>query len=82
MMNNTLGDKPTEGIKMDKYEQEIFMFCGELLTKMLHKYRQGKKEHEGQDPTGLDIPFEISQEIMDIIIYHQMFKVNKRVEDE
>jgi hypothetical protein len=60
---------------MDKYEKEIIRFTKELRIKMLEKYRKGKIEHGGE-PSAIDPQKEIHAEVLDILNYHLIARVN------
>ncbi len=66
---------------MDKYEREIVKFTESLKEKMLCKYRQGKIEHGGE-PTQIDPQKEIHAEVLDILNYHLISKVNDERESK
>lgn len=61
----------------DEYEIEIMNFCENLQFKMLEKYRKGRKEHRGK-PTAINVQREINLEVLDILNYHLIEKVNEK----
>lgn len=63
---------------LDAYEQEIVVFGTKLISDLLDKYRKGKAEHGGL-PSKLNCRREIAMEVFDILIYHQISKVNERL---
>ena len=69
---------PQCGSELDPYEQEIVVFGTQLISNLLDKYRKGKIEHGGL-PAKLNCRKEIAMEVFDILIYHQISKVNERL---
>lgn len=65
---------------VDDYEKEIVIFGKKLVVSMLEKYRKGKAEHGGE-PRRLDCQNEINEEVLDILNYHLISKVNDRVKN-
>lgn len=61
----------------DEYEIEIMTFCENLQFKMLEKYRKGRKEHGGK-PRSINVQKEINLEVLDILNYHLIEKVNEK----
>lgn len=59
----------------DEYEESIIFFGLNLILKMLSKYKHGKIEHGGK-PKKLNCSEEINQEVLDILNYHNIYKVN------
>ncbi len=59
----------------DLYEQRIVDFADSLKERLLAKYRKGRKEHGGS-PTNVDCQAEVNQEVLDIINYFLIDKVN------
>jgi len=57
----------------DPYECQIIDWCEDLKNSLLDKYRKGKAEH-GDLAAGkpLDCAKEISNEVRDILIYHNI----------
>ena len=68
----------TAASTLDPYEQEIVVFGTRLISDLLDKYRKGKAEH-GRLPSKLNCRREIAMEVFDILIYHQISKVNERL---
>ncbi len=64
------------GELIDDYEKEIVFFCEKLARSLLEKYRKGKVEHGGIGPFKIDCQKEINMEVMDILNYHLISKVN------
>lgn len=60
----------------DEYEVVISAFCESLCEKMINKYRKGKCEHGGK-PYRLDCKKEVNLEVLDILNYFVIDKVNK-----
>lgn len=60
---------------MDRYEKEISRFCDELKRDLLRKYRRGRAEHGGT-PSNIECQKEINLEVLDILNYHLIDKVN------
>lgn len=60
----------------DKYEYAIMKFGFGLTRKMLVKYRRGRKEHGGE-PINVFVQKEINLEVLDILNYHIIGKVNQ-----
>lgn len=75
---NVKKTKPIKEPVLDPYEREIINFSTSLCKRLLEKYRKGKLEHGGL-PTRLNCRREISLEVYDILIYHQIDRVNKRL---
>ena len=65
---------------MDRFEREIVIFCGDLKRKLLEKYRKGRKEHGGK-PFKIDCQEEVNLEVLDIMNYFLIHKVNKSRKD-
>ena len=65
----------TPGHDFDAYENQIVDFGVSLIQKMLAKYRKGRAEHGGS-PTSVDCQKEINLEVLDILNYHLIDKVN------
>jgi len=61
---------------MDDYEKQIIRFCTDLSVKMIDKYRRGKLEHGGE-PTNINCEKEVNQEVLDILNYFCIHKVNE-----
>ncbi len=59
----------------DLYEQRIVDFADSLKERLLAKYRKGRKQHGGA-PTNVDCQAEVNQEVLDIINYFLIDKVN------
>ena len=62
---------------IDAYEHEIIRFTRNLRNRLIEKYRKGKAEHGGQ-PMTLDCQKEINLEVLDILNYHLIDRVNQR----
>lgn len=60
---------------MDEFEKEIIRFTRNLRSRLITKYREGKKEHGGK-PVRLDCQKEIHLEVLDILNYHLIDRVN------
>jgi len=60
---------------MDRYEVAIEAWFENLKMECLNKYRLGRKEHGGE-PVDVQCWKEIGQEVMDIINYFVIHKVN------
>lgn len=62
----------------DKYETEIINYCRSLQNLLLEKYRKGKAEH-GELDAGkpLNCQKEILNEVLDILNYHLIDRVQK-----
>lgn len=60
---------------MDRYEKEIKRFCRDLETRLLKKYRKGRAEHGGS-PVQVECQKEINLEVLDILNYHLIDKIN------
>lgn len=65
------------GEEYDEFEIEIMDFCMELMQRMLAKYRAGRKEHGGK-PDLVNVQREINLEVLDILNYHLVDRVNVR----
>jgi len=65
-------------IKDKDVEDQIVSFCDNLKAKMLHKFYAGRAEHD-DDLATLPIEKEIEQEIIDIIIYSLIAKLQRGV---
>lgn len=61
---------------MDEYEKKITEFCDNLKYKLLEKYRKGRVEYGGT-PKNIDCQKEINLEVLDILNYHLIYKVNQ-----
>jgi len=64
----------------DPNEIQIVTFAENLKLRLLDKYRKGKFAHRGQDVRKVDCQKEINEEILDIINYHLIDKVNAKNE--
>lgn len=64
----------------DPNEIEIVTFAENLKLRLLTKYRKGKFAHRGSDVTKLDCQKEINEEVLDILNYHLIDKVNAKNE--
>lgn len=62
----------------DIYESAIIRYCHDLQEKLLEKYRKGKAEH-GELDAGkpLNCQKEILNEVLDILNYHLIDRVQK-----
>lgn len=60
-----------EKSKSDLVLDKIREFCGNLEEKLITKYLAGQKEH-GDDWAGLDLGYEMSLEVLDLINYGLM----------
>lgn len=65
------------GEEYDEFETEIMGYCMELMHRMLAKYRAGRKEHGGK-PDLVNAQKEINLEVLDILNYHLIDRVNVR----
>lgn len=62
----------------DKYEQAISDYCDNLKSRLLEKYAKGKHEHGDLDAGNpIDCSREIIEEVLDIINYHLIDKVQE-----
>ncbi len=59
----------------DRYEESIAAYCDSLKVKLLAKYRKGRMEH-GQAHVHINCKAEVNQEVLDIINYFLIDKVN------
>jgi hypothetical protein len=60
---------------MDRYEKAIKSFCRDLQRRLLKKFKAGRIEHGGQ-PVNVDCQKEMNLEVLDILNYHLIDKVN------
>jgi hypothetical protein len=63
-------------IKDKDVEDQIVSFCDNFKAKMLHKFYAGRAEHD-DDLATLPIEKEIEQEIIDIVIYSLIAKLQR-----
>lgn len=74
------GDSPlSKKVDLDRltrYEKAIVKFCDTLKANLLAKYRKGNRAHGGKLPTKVDCQREVNQEVLDIINYFLIDKVN------
>lgn len=66
---------------MDRYEQEIKRYCRDLEKRLLKKYRNGRAEHGGS-PVNIDCQKEINLEVLDILNYHLIDKLNGKAKEK
>lgn len=62
----------------DEYELAIVNFSYDLQMNLIEKYREGKRVHGNKKPTKLDCQREINLEVLDILNYHLIDKVNSQ----
>jgi hypothetical protein len=79
--NDPFEGLPVTYVPEDPYEWAINQFCLGLKDKMILKYRAGKEAHKGEDPLQIDAQKEINEEVLDILNYHLISKVNDRIKN-